>query len=526
MSEQMILRNYTLAGPSPDKQVQVGRPARAIVREILDHPKQRVVCVGGALYAIPREGSEHGIPTDADTTDLTTPRALEAWAREHWDRVIWTKKELPWKTSKDMGGAVTWATVQTALERTAPRYEAVESLPHHEAIDGILYLRDPKSWTSPAGQGTPLLDEFCSRLKGETPHDDALLRALLLTQFWGGRKGGRPLFIITSRHGRGAGKTSVACAIGDLAGGASLIKDAEKDSEISTALGAGQERMLILDNAKKTLDSGAIESWITAPTVQARPLYSNPITRPGIITWVITTNAADVSTDLAQRAVIIKLGKPDHSFDFMSWSRDFVTEHREGLISECLSVLRGEDMGTISDAACDRWQAWQRGVMCKVTDDPDTLAGVLAERRGAVDGEAELASTLAHRLRVRMTLAGHDPDTASVIIPTDVLRDVWGDLSDEKRVSHRKMWSGVKPLLLSAPLAGCEQGRTRETRGLIWRGVNAGVDGPIAEWDEPVSGGGQGTVTFPTRREASRDPQEASTDASATLFMDALAKMQ
>lgn len=513
---KMILRNYVLDGPSPDKLTQVGRPARAIVKEILGHPTQRVVLVGGSLYAIPRERSAQGIPTDTDKTDLGTPRALEAWARGHWDRVIWTKKELPWKTNRDLGAAVTWATVQATLEKVAPRYEAVESLPHHEAIDSILYLRDPESWTAPEGQGTPLLDAFCSRLKGETPYDDALLRALLLTQFWGGRKGGRPLFIITSRYGRGAGKTSVAQAVAFVTGGANLVENVKNEREVSTALGSRRERMILLDNLKDTLDSGTIESWVTAPEITSRALYSNPTTQPGTLTWVITTNSADVSTDFAQRAVIIKLGKPDLAFDFMAWAREFVDEHREGLIAECLNVLRSANMGTISDESCDRWQAWQRGVMCKVTSDPDALAGVLAERRGAVDGEADLAATLAHRLRVRLTLAGHDPDTARVIIPTDTLREVWKDLSGERSMSHRKMWSGVKPLLLSAPLAGCDQGRTRETRGLIWRGMDAGEDDPIVEWDETVSGGGQGTVTFPTRHTSPSEKQ--SVDSSEMLI--------
>ena len=511
---KMILRNYVLDGPSPDKLTQVGRPARAIVKEILGHPTQCVVLVGGSLYAIPRERSAQGIPTDTDKTDLSTPRALEAWAREHWTRVIWTRKELPWKTPLDFGSAVTWATVQATLEKAAPRYEAVESLPHHEAVDGILYLRDPESWTAPTSPGTPLLDEFCSRLKGETPYDDMLLRSLLLTQFWGGRKGGRPLFIVTSRYGRGAGKTSVAQAIAFVTGGANLVENVKNEREVSTALGSRRERMILLDNLKDTLDSGTIESWVTAPEITSRALYSNPTTQPGTLTWVITTNSADVSTDFAQRAVIIKLGKPDLAFDFMAWAREFVDEHREGLIAECLSVLRGEDMVTLSDAACDRWQSWQRGVMSKVTDDPDTLAGVIAERRGAVDGEAELASTLAHRLRVRLTLAGHDPDTACVIIPTDTLREVWKDLSGNRHVSHRKMWTQVKPLLLSAPLAGCEQGRTRLTRGLIWRGAHADVDDPVAEWDEPVSNAGGNTVTFPT------PSQERSVDDSEALIFD------
>ena len=69
-------------------------------------------------------------------------------------------------------------------------------------------------------------------------------------------------------------------------------------------------------------------------------LYVGEATRPNTLTWFITLNGASLSTDMAQRAVIIKLDKPKRSGVWSDETRQFIAEHRDHIIADIVGALR------------------------------------------------------------------------------------------------------------------------------------------------------------------------------------------
>ena len=95
------------------------------------------------------------------------------------------------------------------------------------------------------------------------------------------------------------------------------------------------KRVVLLDNVKSFKFSWAeLESLITAPTISGRKLYIGEGQRPNNITFILTLNGVSLSTDLAQRCVIVKLKKPDFSGDWEESTRRFIAKHRHEIVSE------------------------------------------------------------------------------------------------------------------------------------------------------------------------------------------------
>jgi len=484
------LRNYMVVR-SVEMSIRVVAPLKAILANLTSHPSHRIVSVSGELYAIPRKvvGRE---PSMDDMVPITTPTCLESWAKGHFAHVVWSGKEGIIQGTDDKGLPVSWGVLLSALRRAAERYDAVELYPHHVASKGSLYLRDVHSYPPPRGGETPLLDELCNTLNAASQADRELLRALVLTQYWGGHEGQRPMCVITSKWRQGSGKSQTAFAIKDLVGGATIIDNPSSERVVIKALGntAQGRRVVILDNLKGDLSSASIESLITAPVLTVDKMYVGPIELPNRMTWIATTNAGSLSTDLAKRSVEILLGKPDKSFDFTTWYREWVETNREGLQAECLHVLRSPAMGEVTPSNHTRWQAWERGVLARASSNPDALLELIAKRRQAADSDASEAEDIAHVLEKILAFKGHAA-RSNVIIPTEILLPKLKEFWDLQSLSPRKMWAQLREVLIAERLRHCEKGRTSATNGLIWRGDDD-ASAPITAWHEPPTSSRRG----------------------------------
>jgi len=298
--------------------------------------------------------------------------------------------------------------------------------------------------------------------------------------------------VITSKWRQGSGKSQTAFAIKDLVGGATIIDNPSSERVVIKALGntAQGRRVVILDNLKGDLSSASIESLITAPVLTVDKMYVGPIELPNRMTWIATTNAGSLSTDLAKRSVEILLGKPDKSFDFTTWYREWVETNREGLQAECLHVLRSPAMGEVTPSNHTRWQAWERGVLARASSNPDALLELIAKRRQAADSDASEAEDIAHVLEKILAFKGHAA-RSNVIIPTEILLPKLKEFWDLQSLSPRKMWAQLREVLIAERLRHCEKGRTSATNGLIWRGDDD-ASAPITAWHEPPTSSRRG----------------------------------
>jgi hypothetical protein len=94
------------------------------------------------------------------------------------------------------------------------RWDWATAHPHFPAVPGVYYLAEP-----PAAEHNGALDALLDRFCPLTPLDREVMRALVLTLYWGGLPGKRPQFAFAADEsegeeaGRGTGKTAVPQAL-------------------------------------------------------------------------------------------------------------------------------------------------------------------------------------------------------------------------------------------------------------------------------------------------------------------------
>jgi len=377
-------------------------------RVVMDNGRRRVVTVYKTIDQVGRDMSEAlgGWPRRSKATGpfavKQTEDGPEIWslfdandlfALLH-DRatVRWARGDCESELGDTLSAVTKTEYFKWIKDNITPAYDSISELPHVPPRPGIYYL--PVELPKPTGEK---LNEFLAALNPATETDRKLILAALMTPGWGGPPGARPVFVIASDHGQGSGKTETAKAIGRVWGGAAPLDYEDNWQSISKRIMSSDDwlsRVFLFDNVKGKFGGAAIEAAVTSENLTGHKLFVGTVKRPNDATFLITFNMPEMTRDLAQRAVIIKLGQPRVG-DFVEWAQDFINENRMQLISDLLDLLRQPSQGVIDRKHRDRWGAWQRDVLSRVPDsDPDKLAADIIERRPVADAEAEEASDI------------------------------------------------------------------------------------------------------------------------------------
>lgn len=268
----------------------------------------------------------------------------------------------------------------------AERYRAIARYPHEPPIEGLYYLLGEPL---PPATGKHL-DEFMAAFNPETELDRVLMRAALITPGAGLPPGTRPLFVISSRHGMGAGKTHTARAIGEVWGGMVDLDADEKWKDECKRIMSSEDRearCFLFDNIQGRFGGRGIEAAITAKNLSGHRMYAGTVSRPNDATYFAALNGPELSPDLAQRAVLIHVGAPKHNRDFVHFYLEYVREHGPNLIADCLAELRKPILAPWQ-VPHDRWQVWNQTVLGRLESGQDA-ARLIQERRPGADADAE-----------------------------------------------------------------------------------------------------------------------------------------
>lgn len=281
------------------------------------------------------------------------------------------------------------------LQREA--WEWATPFPHFRRIEGVLYLQKrPKAEQN--GKLDELLDHFCP----QTKLDRELLRALVLTFYWGGPPGKRPQFVILADEaadqeaGRGKGKTVTAQYLASLVGGCIDVDPQGGRDRITTTIlspSAMSQRVVLIDNLKTSKFShDLLERFITRDEITGHRMYKGFAKRPNLLTWVITVNGAYFSTDMAQRSVVIRLKQPPMSIeDWDAKVARFIKRNRDAIAADVRWHLAMKKPAKLT--AIDRWRSWCLNVLARCNT-PNALLQTISERRQVIDAdksEVELA---------------------------------------------------------------------------------------------------------------------------------------
>jgi hypothetical protein len=151
----------------------------------------------------------------------------------------------------------------------------------------------------------------------------------------------------------GAGKSKLAGLAGILTSGSpppsqALPPSDEDADKLIVSILAGGARLVLLDNARagREIDCPPLASALTTTEYAGRLLgQSLMIRHPNLAQWCLTSNAADLSPELARRTVRVHLlpqtERPEERSDFRhpdleGWARD----NRARLVAACLTLCR------------------------------------------------------------------------------------------------------------------------------------------------------------------------------------------
>lgn len=372
-------------------------------------------------------------------------------------------------------------------QNAGPTYKAVEVLPHVPLIPDLFYLPNKLPPIPTDTVITPLM-QLVNKFNPETDLDRKLLLAALLTPGWGGPPGGRPAFLFTSKHGRGAGKSVTAQVMADVWGGQFTIRKDESWEMVGKRLFGDEalsKRIIMIDNIKGRVSGQDIESFITGKDIQGWKPFFGGMSRPNYMTWYMTTNTAVMSQDLAERSVIIQIGAPQHTKGFLNWCGKFIAEHRATIISELLDVLQSDSQCKILDVNRDRWGAWQDEVLSKFSDGNEMAAKIIS-RRPEINADIEEGDGIAATV---MKLVKHYFEktykTIKVFIPYAQLnRRLVADGVSQNSYGPRAMISWVRDKCGSGSLTMLEPRRIAEVRGWLYTGADCDPTKhiPESEW--------------------------------------------
>lgn len=174
------------------------------------------------------------------------------------------------------------------------------------------------------GAARAVLDELLGEFPFSGDADRAHAKALLLQPFLREHiTGPTPLYLIEKpTPGTGATLLAEACtypAAGELIG--AMVEGRDEDEwrkRITTKLSQGPA-FIFIDNLRRTLDSAAVASALTATCWEDRLLGTNIETRLAVrCAWIATGNNPTLSNEIARRTVSIRL---DAKVD-QPWLRD------------------------------------------------------------------------------------------------------------------------------------------------------------------------------------------------------------
>jgi hypothetical protein len=226
------LTNFTVLPGKGNRPKFAPKPLPKIMREIADLTNAWPRRVDTDLFVVDQR---HGL----SWFDHNKTASLFGWLQQ---RCL-----VNWKNGSQY---VKQGEILAELERTAEKYGSIETQPHEPMMADTYYHCDIPE----PGDGKTLA-KLLDRFQPATDTDRELIKAAILTTFWGGPAGCRPAFVITSDEGRGAGKSTLAHIIAGLAGGYIDVAPHEDNERLKQRLlspNGRDKRVATIDNIKDT----------------------------------------------------------------------------------------------------------------------------------------------------------------------------------------------------------------------------------------------------------------------------------
>jgi hypothetical protein len=241
-----------------------------------------------------------------------------------------------------------------------------------------------------------------------TDADRVMLKAMFMTPFWGGGGGARPAFLIDGLENdplgnRGIGKTSITDALSLLCGDCvDMGKKTDPEDVKKRLLTCGDVRLVRMDNIKSSnLSNEALESLITIRRVNGHRMFIGYASIPNWFTYVMTFNDAEMSRDMAQRTMVIRLRRPTYTSNWITDVSNFIEKNRVKIIQDIAAELVRE---SAEGETATRFPAWERQVLVKAAGDHlgDVINNIKREQ-SETDNETHLTEDIREIMHAKIS---------------------------------------------------------------------------------------------------------------------------
>jgi len=410
--------------------------------------------------------------------------ALFAWIAEK------SKQRIEW--SFRLGGAVTRAELFASLYARCKEYQMISPVPTWPLRDDVYYTFRELPPPTPDGR---YFDDFCMLFAPASGEDMELLRVFVASPLYYHPKVDRPMWIIDSEHGQGVGKTKLVEMVAFLYGGTDiessepfwvdykLINNESSLYQIFRRLlshNGRQKRIFLLDNVDGYFKSSALATLVTQGSISGlAPYGTSEETRTNDLTYVITSNSATVSRDLASRSIFINLMKPEEPAKL--WEnhvQEYIQSYRLNIISDIMAKL---DQGAPFEfTPVTRFKVWEQEVLVPIMERREIYhqcGKSNHDRQVSADGEMDEAETIQQHFREQIdTRTSLNPDTCCLWIESKVISEWCSDAipgfgGKTGRNSRHKLCNMIKAGMiqeLSAPIRRYPLSGGRGKSGLAW----------------------------------------------------------
>jgi hypothetical protein len=471
-----VFRNYTWSEVQDGetvRRVRCGRIGADLFTELTSYTGGWPRKVGGILFATGQDRQVKWLKSTAE---------LFAW--------------IEWQYGLDGGRGVDWAGGADCVPaahffalcgQLAEEFDQLELYPHEPQLPRTYYHHP-----DPTGGDGKALADLLRRFCPASPTDHDLIFAFLLTLFWGGPPGQRPVFVFQAsteavQAGRGAGKSTIPGFAATLVGGHLAIGMDEDEGEVHRRIlgPTGRvKRLALIDNVKTLrFSSRAVEALLTCREISGRQMFVGEGSRPNSLTWCMTFNEPSMGKDMAQRAVVIEVDTPVYDPTWVREIEAYIEGNRWAIVGDLLASLRGR-RALPEDFGFTRWGAWEGEVLSCVADPTAGQRVILARRKG-VDDDEEMY-TEAHEL-IRVAIKdrfglGCKPDEMCVLIPSGIITDAVVKKLHSKHGNDSRQ--AVKWFVTLKVPCTSKHHTNKPYRGIVWRGAKCPIEAPMRLWDE------------------------------------------
>lgn len=355
----------------------------------------------------------------------------------------------------------------SSLKVVLPNLQSIEKAPHYPLMKNIHYVLPelPK----PDMEALEALLDFFSP---ETEYDRDLILAMFLTTLWGGPAGQRAPFLVTSKDGRGVGKSTLAETAAKLLNQIPIQASTRLDSNDLTkrllSLEAKKSRIVLFDNEVSTtqkIANAGMASLFTTGQISGHEMYKGEGTRPNYLVWIMTLNSVTLDSDFASRCIPIALKKPKESVNWQEKLNTFIEENRWTLIATMIDLLKQKTEYTTPRT---RWGLWENQVLAKVPGlNREAVLELVVSRQKTNDNDLDEKEMIIDALMNLVEAQKKDVKTHRFFISNPDMADL---VRDALHLKQGNSWilRLVKDIIAKGDYPPLKKHDTNRARGFMW----------------------------------------------------------